>query len=300
VLEKSYRSKLKRNRTLQAVLSVIPVVIILLAVRAYPMFTVIYKSFTNWDGMFKSDWVGLDNYVRVFTNSPFWMLLRNNALILLSVPLQIIIGLIVAVLLYEEVPGWRFFRSVYYVPQIMSAVIIGYLFRVAFGLEGPVNNVLNSLGLGFLSHEWLGNTTSALFVLVLCLTWFSIGWQAIVILGGMSAIPPSVFEASKIDGATFLQRTFFIVVPMIARTLEYGVIMSVVWTLTSIFPFIYSLTGGGPGYETTTLDYMIYIKSFQSSSNLGFACTFAVILMIIILAFTITEIRFTNKVSDWE
>lgn len=290
----------RRTKVSEGILSVLPVIVVLIFMRFYPMVAAIYRSFTNWNGLYRSDWIGLENYVRIFTNSPFWTLLRNSLVLLTTVPLQLIIGLFVAVMLYEEVRGWRFFRTIIYFPQIISAVTIGYLFRVAFSLDGPVNLVIRRMGLGFLATEWLGNTATALGVLVFCLTWFSIGWQAIVILGGMSKISPEVFEAAKMDGANFWQRTVFVVIPMISRTIEYAVIMSMVWTLTSIFAFIYSITAGGPGYETSTIDYMIYTKFYQAGAPYGFASALAVILLIIILAFTVVEMRYTNIVSEWE
>jgi len=293
----------KRRRGIrlsEGTLSILPVVVVLIFMRFYPMLAAVYRSFTNWDGLYRSDWIGLTNYVQIFTNSPFWKLLRNSLVLLTTVPLQLMIGLFVAVLLYEEVKGSQVFRTIIYLPQIISAVTIGYLFRVAFSLDGPVNLVLRKIGLALLANEWLGNTATALGVLVFCLTWFSIGWQAIVILGGMSKISPEVFEAAKMDGANYWQRTFYVVIPMISRTIEYAVIMSMVWTLTSVFAFIFSITAGGPGYETSTLDYMIYHKFYQAGAPYGSASAFAVILLIIILAFTIVEMRVANKASEWE
>jgi raffinose/stachyose/melibiose transport system permease protein len=290
----------RRLRLSEGILSILPVLVVLLFMRLYPMAAAIYRSFTNWDGLYRSDWIGLANYVQIFTNSPFWKLLRNSLVLLTTVPLQVMIGLFVAVLLYEEVRGWRFFRTIIYLPQIISAVTIGYLFRVAFSLDGPVNLGLRRIGLDVIANEWLGNTGTALGVLVFCLTWFSIGWQAIVILGGMSKISPEVFEAARMDGANYWQRTFYVVIPMISRTLEYAVIMSMVWTLTSVFAFIFSITAGGPGYETSTLDYMIYRKFSQAGAPYGSASAFAVILLIIILVFTVVEMRVANKASEWE
>jgi ABC-type sugar transport system permease subunit len=284
----------------EGALSILPVLIVLIFMRFYPMVAAIYRSFTNWNGLYRSDWVGLYNYVEIFTNSPFWTLFRNSLVLLLSVPLQLMIGIFVAVLLYEEVKGWRFFRVIIYLPQIIAAVTIGYLYRVAFGLDGPINLVLRNIGLSIIANEWLGSAATALGVLVFCLTWFSIGWQAIVILGGMSKISPEIFDAAKVDGASYWQRTFSVVIPMITRTIEYALIMSMVWTLTSTFAFIYSITSGGPGYETSTIDYMIYTKFYQASSNYGFTTALAVILMFIILVLTVAEMRFTNRVSDWE
>ncbi len=295
-----FPSNFRKTKALQGYLSVLPVIVIMLFIRFYPIAEAIYRSFTNWDGLYKNDWVGVKNYIDIFTNSPFWTLLRNSTVLLISVPLQIVLGLLVAVLLYEEVTGWKFFRTIVYVPQIISAVIIGYLFRIAFGLDGPVNLVLRKLSMDFLANEWLGNSATALFVLVFCLTWFSIGWQAIVILGGMSKISPSIIESASLDGANFWQRIFYIIVPMISRTLEYGAIMSIVWTFTGTFAFIYSITYGGPGYETSTIDYMIYTKFYQASANYGFATGLAVILLIIILILTLAEMRFANKASEWE
>jgi multiple sugar transport system permease protein len=299
-MKASSHAGFRRTKSIQAILSVVPTVVILVFMRFYPIAEAIYRSFTDWNGLYRNNWVGLQNYVNIFTNSPFWTLLRNSFVLLISVPLQIFFGLLVAVLLYEEVAGWRFFRAIVYVPQIISAVIIGYLFRIGFGLDGPVNRILRDIGAQFMAIEWLGNSASALFVLVFCLTWFSIGWQAIVILGGMSKLPASVLESASMDGANFWQRTFLVIVPMISRTMEYGAIMSIVWTFTGTFAFIYSTTYGGPGYETTTIDYMIYTKFYQASANYGFATALAVILLIIVVALTLAEMTYTNRVSEWE
>jgi ABC-type sugar transport system permease subunit len=289
----------RQLRQRQAILSVLPVIVVLLAIRAYPIVTAAAKSLTNWNGLFTSDFVGLANYVRLLKGAVFWKLVRNNFVLLLNVPIQVFLGLVVAVLLHERVWGWRFFRSLYYIPQIISAVIIGYLFRTLFSMDGPVNIVAGRLGLMPIPLEWLGDTATALGVIVFCLVWSSLGWMAIVFMGGLSAIPDSVFEAARIDGAGFWRRTFQVAVPMLARVLEYAVMLSVVWTFTGLFPFIFSLTRGGPGYETTTLDYMIYIKSFVSGVNLGEACAIAVLLLVIILALTVVEMKATSAVEDW-
>lgn len=289
----------KRQEAIQGVLSILPVVVIILLIRAYPIVTTIFESFTNWNGLSRNDWVGLNNYISIFSGTDFWILLRNNLILLLNVPLQVFVGLVVAVLLYEEVPGWRIFRSIYYLPQIISAVIIGFLFRIFFSYNGPLNIILRSMGLDSAAIEWLGNGSTAIGVIITCLVWINIGWQGILIQGGMSSIPPSIFEAAKIDGANYWQRTFLVVFPMLTRVMEYSFIISTVWTFTSLFPFIYSMTNGGPGYQTTTIDYMIYIKAFVSGNQLGVACALAVILLIIVLIFTRLQMALANKADDW-
>ena len=297
--ELSLRNTRRRTRLRQAVLSILPVIVVLLAIRAYPIVTAFVKSFTNWDGLYKNDFVGLTNYVRLFKSGIIWKLLRNNFALLANVPVQVFLGLVVAVLLHERVWGWRFFRSLYYFPQIISAVIIGYLFRTFFALDGPLNRMLIAVGMPSLAIEWLGGAGTALGVIVFCLVWSSLGWMAVVFMGGLSSIPDSVFEAARIDGAGFWRRTFQIAVPMLVRVMEFAVVLSVVWTFTGLFPFIFSLTRGGAGYETTTLDYMIYLKSFVSGYNLGEACAVAVLLLLIILALTVVEMKATGRVDDW-
>jgi multiple sugar transport system permease protein len=290
-----------RIRRTEILLSLLPIVVILLVFRVYPIVTALAKSFTNWDGLYRSDWVGLTNYARFVTEGPFWIVLRNTMILLLNVPLQVFIGIVVALLLYEKVAGWRIYRAVVYTPQIISAVIIGFLFKIFFGYEGPFNAVLKAVGLGGLAIEWFGNNFTALGVIVFSIVWFSIGWQAIVILGGLSAIPPSVFEAAFIDGARYWQRAFLIVIPMLVRVIEFAVIASGVWTLTQLFPFLFAMTKGGPGYETSTLDYMIYLKSFGIgfSSDYGTASAIAVMLLVLVLALTVIEMRLANRADDW-
>ena len=293
------RNTRRRVRQRQAILSILPVVLVLLAIRAYPIVFAAAKSVTNWNGLYTSNYVGFTNYARLLKGEVFWTLVRNNFVLLLNVPIQVFLGLVVAVLLHERAWGWRFFRSLYYIPQIISAVIIGYLFRTLFSMDGPINIVLGRIGLMPVALEWLGNTATALGVIVFCLVWSSVGWQAIVFMGGLSAIPESVFEAARIEGAGFWRRTFQVAVPMLVRVVEYAVMLSVVWTFTGLFPFIFSLTRGGPGYETTTLDYMIYLRSFVSGVNLGEACAIAMLLLLIILALTVVEMKATNSMDDW-
>jgi len=241
----------------------------------------------------------LTNYTRLLTGEVFRILVRNNFVLLINVPVQVFLGLVVAVLLHERVAGWRFFRALYYIPQIISAVIIGYLFRTLFSMDGPINIVLARLGMMPSPVEWMGNAGSALAVIIFTLVWSSLGWVAIVFMGGLSTIPESVFEAARIDGAGFWRRTFQIAVPLLVRVLEYAVMLSVVWTFTGLFPFIFSMTRGGPGYDTTTLDYMIYIKSFVSGVNMGEACALAVLLLLIILGLTAAQMRLTNRMDTW-
>lgn len=289
------KSKIRRRENIQGWLSVLPVLAVLAAVRGVPMAAAVVKSFTNWDGILKSDFVGFQNYINILAKGEFWGLLENNLVILIFIPIQVMLGMIVAVLLYEEVRGWKVFRTLYYLPQIISSVIVGFLFTILFGYYGPINTVLRSIGLDGLAIEWLGNRGSGLFVIIFCLVWINIGWQGMLALGGLSSISPEIYESARLDGAGYWQRLFKITIPLIRRTIEYSVMTSVIWSFTGLFPLIFSLTQGGPGTETMTIDYMIYQKSFVSGSQLGYSCALSVILLVIILIFTGIQMGISQK-----
>ena len=293
------KSSLAKKENLRGLLSVLPVIVMELAACGYPIAVAFCKSFTNWDGLFKNDFVGLSNYIKIFTGTEFQLLLRNSLVLLLSIPIQVFVGLVLSVILFERVAGWKFFRMVYYLPSIISAVTIGYLYRILFSYEGPVNRIISLLtGQEFL-YEWLGKGVPALLILLLCIVWSNIGWQILVLFGGLAAIDASILESAQIDGAGWWQRFFHITLPMLLRTIEYSFIMSMIYIFSGIFPLIQTITNGGPGYETTTIDYMIYIKGL-TNSRYGEACALAVILLVIILLITKAQMAAANKLGDWE
>ncbi len=293
------KHSLARRESLCGLLSVLPAVVMELAACGYPIAMAFVKSFTNWDGLFKDDFVGLSNYVKIFSGSEFYLLLRNSLVLLLSIPIQVFVGLVLSVILFERIRGWKFFRMVYYLPSIISAVTIGYLFRILFSFEGPINRILSVLSGSEFRYEWLGNGPAALTIILLCIVWSNIGWQILVVFGGLASIEPSILESAEMDGAGWWRRFFHITLPMLVRTIEYSFIMSMIYIFSGIFPLIQTITNGGPGYETTTLDYMIYTKAF-SNSRYGEACALAMVLLVIILLITKAQMTAANKLGEWE
>lgn len=292
-------SLLRRERRLYGLLPVLFVIMIIAAVKGYPIVVTFVKSFTNWDGV-HSKFIGLWNYIRLFQGHSFWIMLRNSMMLLLHIPLLLFFGFVLAVMLYERIPGWKFYRSVIYLPQVISIVIIGYVFRALFSFDGSVNRILSVIGLKALAIEWLGNGLSGLFVIILCIVYQSLGWEVLLIFGGIASIPESVMEAAELDGAGHWTRLWRIIVPLLGQVVRYSVIVSVMWVFTGLFPFIYIITRGGPGYETTTLDYSIYQQAFSSGSMLGAASATAVVLLVIVLLLTRVQMTVADKLQNWE
>ncbi len=280
-------------------LTLLPIILILLTLKAYPMISAILKSLTNWDGLYRQDFVGFSNYLRIFRSNEFGQLIANNLFLLLHIPIQLFLAFIFALLLYEQLPGWKLFRVVYFLPNIISVVIIGTLFRTYFSSNGIINTILRWLGLHFLTLNWLSEGFTALLVIMFAMIWQSLGWQMLILSGGMASMNHSVIEAAKIDGAGYWKRLFHVVVPMQVRAIEFSFVVSIIWVFSGLFSFINTITNGGPGYSTATLDYMIYLKAFGPGAQLGVASAYAVLLLVIVLALIWIQRMVAEKAGEW-
>ena len=153
----------------------------------------------------------------------------------------------VTVLLFEQVPGWRFFRSVYYLPTILSAAVVGTLMRIMFTTQGAVNDVLGRAGLEQLQHDWLGTVSTAFMVLIFAFYWQTLGQGVLIFLAGMSAIPADLIEAARLDGAGWWNRLTRIIIPLLVPTIAYFVLINVIWIFVGLFALVYTVTEGRPG-----------------------------------------------------
>jgi multiple sugar transport system permease protein len=270
-----------------AYLAILPALLVILALMLYPIAYSFYLSFTRSDGL-SFTFIGLGNYLSLLRDDAFWRVLLNNFLFLLAVPLILIAALVCAVLMYEQVWGWKLFRVVFFVPSVISTVVIGLLFRNFFAYDGPVNQLLETLGLPVV--DWLGAGQTAIAVIVLALVWSSFGYGMLILLAGMSSIDPHVYEAARLDGASWWQRVRHITLPLISKPMRFLSIINVIYTFTSLFGFIFVMTSGGPGYETTTVDFFIYLKAF-GGGDLGGGAALAVLLFLIVMALTFVQFR---------
>jgi len=277
----------KRQDRAFAYLAVLPACLVLAALLVYPIVYSVILSFSRLDGL-SSELIGLANYTNLLWDEDFWRVLLNNFIFLASVPLILLASLVCAVLIYEQVWGWQVFRVIFFVPSVISSVVIGLLFRNFFGYDGPVNQLLGSFGVA--PVDWMSTGSTAIAVILLALVWSSFGYGMLILLAGMASIDPHVYEAARLDGASWGQRVRDITLPLIAKPLRFLSIINVIYTFTSLFGFIFVMTSGGPGYETTTVDYFIYLKAFVGF-DLGAGAALAVMLFLIVLVLTIVQFR---------
>ncbi|MFC5404184.1 carbohydrate ABC transporter permease [Cohnella soli] len=278
-------------------LSLLPAYLALSAVIFYPMGNTFYHSFTKWNGA-SSSWIGLTNYKFIFTNGELWTLLRNNLIFLLSIPGILLLSLIVSVLLFEEVRGKRFFRSVYYLPTILSSVVVGMLMKLMFARNGVVNEWLHALGISDGNTEWLMRVPTAFAVLIFCFYWQTLGQGVLIFLSGLSSVSHEIFESASIDGANWWQRLFRITMPSLVPTIVYFTVTNAIYCFIGLFSLIYAVTKGGPGLETTPIDYMIYAKAFESADQLGYASALSMVLFAIVMIVSWVQIKLSNRYQE--
>ncbi|OJX97089.1 MAG: hypothetical protein BGO96_02940 [Micrococcales bacterium 73-15] len=254
---------------------------------AFPVLFALYISFTRTNGL-TYRWVGLSNYVALLRDPIVHEVFLNNVTFLVSVPLVIFVALVVSVLLFDRVRGWRAFRVIFFLPNVLSVAVIGIMFRNAFGYYGAVNQALGLLGVE--PVQFFTDGRLAIAVIVLALVWSGFGYQSLLLLAGLTSIDPAVFEAAALDGAGWWKRLWFITLPNVRRVLGFVFIINVLYTFSSLFGFVFVMTAGGPGFETTTIDYLVYLKAF-SSTNLGAGAALAVLLFLFIGVLTLIQNR---------
>ena len=276
-----------RQSKLIGTLAVLPSFIIVAGFMAFPIVFVLFISLTKTNGL-TFEWLWFKNYLELFADPIVHEVFLNNFKFVISVPLVIFAALVSAILLFEQFKGWKFFRVIFFLPSVLSVVVIGLIFRNAFGYYGSVNQFLGLFGME--PKQFFINSNYSIFIIILALVWSGFGYQSLLLLAGLTSINPAVFEAAAIDGAGWWRRLWSITLPNIRRVLGFVFIINFIYTFSSLFGFIFVITAGGPLYETTTIDYLVYLRAF-SSSNLGSGAALAVVLFLFIGLLTLLQGR---------
>jgi ABC-type sugar transport system permease subunit len=246
-----------------------------------PVAVAIFRSFYDWNPGYHSDFVGLANYREVFSSSVVHEIAWNELVFMLGVPLWAGVPLIVALLLYERVPAAGLFRTIFFFPSVLSPVILGLLFRAFFRPDGIVNVTLERIGLGGLQRNWINDPTYVKPVIIVVVMWFTLGFGVVLYSAALSAVQPDLFEAAELDGASWLQRLGYVIVPAILPMFLLNVVFSFA-TVFLLFGYVYTLTQGGPGYASTTIDYDIYQNSL-AYGYFGLGAAEAVCLLVVMV-----------------
>jgi multiple sugar transport system permease protein len=281
------------NETIAAWVFLAPALVLLAVFVLYPIANLCFLSFTQ--GSFTRSgihWVGLNNYWRLLVTPDFWQVIGNTVYFTLATVIPSIgIPLGLAVLLDRSFALRGLLRTAYFIPSITSLVAVGLGFRWLFQGDGPVNAALGAIGIEPI--PWLSSTTWAMPVLILLSVWKQLGFNLVVFLAGLQAIPTSRYEAAELDGAGVWQKFWHITLPGLQPTLVFAAVTTAIFTLRS-FEQVYVITGGGPLNSTNLLVYYIYDQAF-AQFDFGYAAAAATILLIVTLILVYFQLRVSGE-----
>jgi len=283
------RSALERKRARAGLILAAPAVGLVALVLGIPIIQAGYYSMTDWNGL-TATWIGPSTYLHEFQNPIFWRVLQNNALLLLAVPVAVAIPLGIAFLLNEKVAGWQVFRSIYFLPTAISWVVIGMVALRFFAAEGTLNSLLSSFGLGFLHTDLLSDEHQALLAVGLTFIWSMLGTNTIIFLTGMATLDQSLAEAARVDGASTWQILTRITLPQLKRFIQFATVLTLISAFTALFSLIFVMTGGGPGFGTTTLEFFVYQTAFARGA-FGTGAMLGIILFAIMVVIGLAQLR---------
>ena len=287
-MQKIIQSGDLRRKPLQnrytGLLYVLPWVIGFLIFQLYPFVMSLYYSFTNYNMIKAPVWVGLNNYIRIFTKDKyFFNSLRVTLLyVLMAVPMKLAFALLIAMVLNMKLRGINFFRTVYYLPSILGgSVAVSVMWRFLFAKNGMINQLLAILGIN--GPAWLGDPHWTLLTVSLLTVW-QFGSSMVIFLAGLKQIPAELYEAAAVDGISKVGTFIKITLPMISSIIFFNLIMQMVNAFQE-FTGVFVITSGGPMYSTYLYGMMLYENAF-SNFKMGYASALSWILFVIILAFT--------------
>ena len=262
-----------------ATLYIVPAMIIIGIVIVYSSVKVVISSFMTMSGG-EEVFTGTRNYELLFRDELFFIAIRNNLILFLCVPVMTFLALVVAVILFDKIKGWQFYRSLIFVPFILAVPVVGVVFTYILQLNGVLNTMLRGAGMDAIAVDWLGNPSIAIWSVGAVIIWKQFGFGVILFLARLMSVDPSLYESAEVDGANWWQKFANITIPSTMPVIEFYVIISLIDMLSWVFAFIFVMTGGGPGSSTTVLEYMIYKKSF-ASGNFNYAQAVCVIVLVI-------------------
>jgi multiple sugar transport system permease protein len=285
------RTVTKRNRAIKENLTgyafISPFIIGFLAFTLIPIIASLYLSFTNYNLFAAPQWIGLENYKKMFTADPrYWQSLKVTLIyVLAGVPLRLAFALLIAIILNTTSRAVGIYRSLFYLPSLIGgSVAVAIMWRNVFGDLGIVNILLDLIGLPIV--KWFGNPTAALWMLIFLSVW-QFGSSMLIFLAGLKGIPKSYYEAASVDGANGIQQFFKITLPMLSPVILFNTVMQTIAAFMTFVPaFIISKGTGGPLDGTLLYSLYLFIQGFEFF-NMGYASAMAWIMLIIVGILTV-------------
>ncbi|GGD62171.1 carbohydrate ABC transporter permease [Paenibacillus nasutitermitis] len=290
-------TKRKRRDFISACLFIVPALCVFLTFKYYPLLMTLYYSFTDWNGFNRDfQYVGFQNFINIFHESKIYGAFLNTIYFaVISILAGTVIQLGLALILVNKLKGNRFFRTILYIPSVISSLIISLTWISFFQYNGIINRVLESIGLEMLIRDWLADVDISMNVLAAINVWQWAGYGMIIYITGLLSIPTEVNEAASLDGATGWRKFVRITLPLIMPAVTVNMFISVTGAL-KVFELPFVLTGGGPMNSTNTVTMQIYNTAFLSN-QFGYASSIGLTFFIFIATLTLIQLRITRRME---
>ncbi|WP_163538397.1 sugar ABC transporter permease [Gracilibacillus sp. YIM 98692] len=264
-------------------LFILPSILLILLAMVVPLIHSFSLSFFKWDGYSEAEFVGLQNYIKLLTDSLFWNALTNNLkYILLFATFTVVLGFLFAVAIDRRMVGWRIYKFVFFIPVMLITAVISALFAQVFEPNfGILNTLLKTVGLGEYTQLWLGNPNLTVYSIIAVAIWQITGWTMLLFLSSVEGIPTEIHDAATLDGVSEWQRILYITIPMVKR-MAYVIIMLQIINSLKTFDLIWVMTQGGPNYASDVLGTILYRTAF-SQQSFGYASAISVTMTVVVM-----------------
>jgi len=277
---------------------VLPAFLLYVAFFLYPFFSTIYLSLTNWNGVQDPVFTGIENYKRLATDPLMWHSLRNSVIwVVIGTIAPIVLGLLLSVLLWSGAPGGMVLRTIYFLPAIVSPVVIGVIWRWIYNpVFGVLNKGLKAVGLGFLTTGWLGNPTTALYAVLVTAIWSYVGFCIVVLFAALQKVDNELMDAATLDGANAWQRFRHVILPQIAPVLTMMIVYTAIEGF-NVFDIVYVMTNGGPANASEVIATYAYRKAFVENEA-GYGAALTVVMSTVALMAALVTLRIRKKAEE--
>ena len=296
-LPQKTRSTRRLQDRMTIVLFLLPAIVLFSIFLVYPIFQSVYYSLFSWKGFGPVvDFIGLNNFKRILTDWIFIKAVGNGLLIVvLSLTIQLPLSLALALMVGRNLRGRAFFRTIFFMPYVLSEVITGIMWLILYNPDskrGFINAILTLIP-GIKAIPWLGNTSTVLLAIFVVLTWKYFGFHMLLYMAGLQNIPPEIEEAALIDGVNKRQMITYITIPLIGSTIRTSVYLSVLGSL-QVFALVWIMTKGGPVNASEVMSTYMYRFSFVRF-ELGYGSAVAIVMLLISLVFSLAYLRLVRQ-----
>lgn len=284
------------NRYRAGILFVAPALVLYLIFVGYPFLQTIYFSLTDWNGVRPvKNFIGLANYQEMLRDPLLWRSLRNNVTwVIVGTIVPMAIGLLLAMLLWRQPRGFNLFRTIFFMPQVLSAVVIGIIWSWIYNpLFGNLNKLLKAVGLGDLARGWLGDPSVALYAVLGAAIWAEVGFVFVVFLAGLQNVSKDLLEAATIDGANGWQRFKDVTVPQLSNVINVVTALLLIGGF-NVFDIVFVMTQGGPANATEVIATLTYKEAF-TQNRVGYASALSLVMTVVALVASVAFIRLREQ-----